>query len=108
MKKQLNILFLSPAKDYIATLSASEQGTISADIKIMEIGDFDSVNTKQLRGPIRELIIDYHRLIYFGIGNTLYFISGFRKKSRKTPQKEIIYAEKIYKSAKQNSKNIKK
>ncbi len=94
--KRINAQFLSPAKDYIATLSESDQGIIAADIDMMRSGDFELVNTKQLRGPIRELIAGHHRLTYFSIGDQLYFVRGFRKKSRKTPKKEIDYAEKIY------------
>ena len=98
--KRISAQFLSPAKDYIATLPESDQGIIAADIDAMRSGDFESVSTKQLRGPIRELIVGYHRLTYFNIKDQLYFVRGFRKKSRKTPKKEIDYAEKIYKMIK--------
>ena len=99
--KRIDAQFLGPANDYIAILSASDQGLIAADIDAMMSGDFESVSTKQLRGSIRELIVGHHRLTYFSVGNQLYFVRGFRKKSRKTPKKEIDYAEKIYKIVKQ-------
>lgn len=94
---KLNVLFLSTAEDYISALSDSEQGKIAAQIETMRSGYFTTVNTKKLKGSIREMIIDCHRLIYFIDGNSIYFVSGFRKKSQKTPKKEIEFAEKIYK-----------
>ena len=105
MKHRIFIsLFLSPAKEYIDGLLPSDQGTIAANIEVMREGDFESVNTKQLKGQVRELIVGNHRLTYFGISNILYFVRGFRKKSRKTPLKEIEYAEKIYKATKEIKK----
>lgn len=92
----LNVRILGPAKEYIESLEGSEQGTIRADIETMQSGDFNSVHTKHLRNRIRELIVGGHRITYFQTDNKLYFVRGFRKKSAKTPRKEIEYAEKIY------------
>ncbi len=88
---------LHPAATYIQIQSNEEQGSIRAHIATLEAGDFVSVRTKQLRGPIRELIIRHHRLTYFHFGGGLYLVRGFRKRSAKTPVKEIEYAEKVYK-----------
>ena len=93
----MNKRYLEAAKEYIAGLGVAEQGTIDADIKALCSGEFDGVHTKQLRGSIRELIVGHHRLTYFVLGDTFYFIRGFRKKTAKTPKSEIEYAEKVYK-----------
>ncbi|MBI4093560.1 type II toxin-antitoxin system RelE/ParE family toxin [Candidatus Kaiserbacteria bacterium] len=66
----------------------------------MRNGEIGAVHTKQLRDPIRELIAGDHRFTYFQLDHMLYFVRGFRKKSRKTPPKEIDYAMSIYKSIK--------
>ena len=99
---QFTASFLDQVDEYIKGLPVPEQGLIAAHITELELGNFQSVLTKKLRGPIRELIVRHHRLIYFTVGKKLYFASGFRKKSRKTPKKEIDYAEKIYTMIKQN------
>jgi phage-related protein len=71
----------------------------------MAEGDFDSVSTKQLKGPIRELISGNHRISYFLEGSLLCFVRGFPKKTNKTPKKEIEFAEKIRTQLKQSTQN---
>lgn len=97
---KFDVRIFTRAKEYIDTLPGEDQGTIAADITAMGSGDFDAVSTKQLKGPIREMITGYHRLVYFRLNQVLCFVSGFRKKTPKTPKKEIDYAEKIYKVVK--------
>ena len=94
------VRFLPRAKEYIARLSGKEQGRVAADIDAMQSGDFEAVATKLLRIPIRELIVGNHRFTYFTIPPLLYFVSGFLKKSQKTPKKEIEYALHIFKQIK--------
>jgi phage-related protein len=83
--------------EYIGSISETDQAVISAHVECMRLGDFESVHTKQLRGPIREMIIGHHRLTYFEFDTGLYFVRGFRKKTAKAPKSEIDYAEKVYK-----------
>lgn len=97
MEQHRKVQFLSSAKEYIDSVLETDQATIAAHVEYMRSGDFDSVRTKQLRGPIRELIVGYHRLTYFESNSGLYFVRGFRKKTAKTPKSEIDYAEKVYK-----------
>ena len=94
---RFDVLVLQAAQKYIDVLSESEQGAIRADMDAMRLGNFNSVYTKILKGKIRELIVGRHRISYFTIGDMLYFVRGFRKKSAKTPKKEIEYAERVYK-----------
>ncbi len=95
--KPLRIRFLEPAEKYLKNLSNAEQAMIDADTDEMLRGNASLVKTKQLHGPIRELIVGNHRITYFTLDTTIYFVRGFRKKSTKTPPYEIEFAEKIYK-----------
>jgi len=97
MEKHRKVQFLNYATEYIGSVSETDQAIIAAHVECMRSGDFESVRTKQLRGPIRELIVGHHRLTYFEFGSGLYFVRGFRKKTAKAPKSEIDYAEKVYK-----------
>lgn len=100
MEQHRKAQFLSSATEYIGRVPETDQATIAAHVECMRSGDFSSVRTKQLRGPIRELIVGHHRLTYFEFNSGLYFVRGFRKKTARAPQSEIDYAEKIYKIVK--------
>lgn len=91
----LQVYVLDPATEYLASIGRSERGRMYSDIQTMRKGDFGAVHTKQLKGEIRELIRGRHRISYFKLGSTLYFVRGFAKQSVKTPKKEIDYAEQI-------------
>ncbi len=94
--KPLRALFLLGAKEYLSSTTDSERGAIARDIEGLQAGDLTGIYTKQLRGPIRELKSGSHRIVYFKIKQDLYFVSGFRKKTTKTPKREIENAQKIY------------
>ncbi|MDP3645860.1 MAG: type II toxin-antitoxin system RelE/ParE family toxin [bacterium] len=97
MTKQ-EVRILPPAKEYIESIPGKDQGAVAADIKTMQSGDFDSISTKQLKGPVRELIVGVHRISYFSLQQILWFVHGFRKKTRKAPRNEIEYAGNVYKT----------
>lgn len=99
MARRYQTVFLSPAQEYIDTLSETDKGTLAADIDFMRAGELQIPYTKKLSGRIRELISGPHRVTYFLIGYIIYFVRGFKKQSGKTPKKEIEYAEQIYKQA---------
>jgi len=103
MEQRCKVRFLSFATEYINSVPETDQAIIAAHVECMRTGDFESVHTKQLRGPIREMVVGHHRLTYFTFSAGLYFVRGFRKKTAKAPKSEIDYAEKIYKMIK-NSK----
>ena len=98
----MNKRYLEPARVYLIGLSPAEQGFIASDIDALCSGRFSAVQTKKLRGPVRELVVGNHRLTYFVLGSVFYFVRGFRKKTAKTPKAEIKYAEKIYKIMREN------
>ena len=56
----------------------------------------DSVEIKTLRGPIKELKVRKYRILFFIEQGTIYFVSGFIKKTQKIPSKELLKAEAIY------------
>ena len=99
MEQPLGVSILPQAEDYIRELTSVERGAVAADMLTMQLRQ-PGAYTKQLRGPIRELIVGHHRITYFTIRHTLYFVRGFRKKTNKTPKTEIDYTEKIYKLTK--------
>ena len=92
-----HVHLLDPTEKYVANLLESEKAAVLTDIEALKDGKDVVVKTKQLRGPIRELIVGNHRITYFKIDRTLYFARGFRKKTRKTPHDEIEYAYNSYK-----------
>ena len=98
MNDRFQIRFLESANRYIETLSKTEKANVIGDVYALKSGRPEAVRTKQLRGPIRELIVGHHRITYFKLESTLFFVRGFRKKTQKTPLKEIEYAEAIYRS----------
>ena len=90
-------IVLEAVKKYIAEISHSERGSILRDIDALCSNEAKNVHTRQLRGKIRELKVGPHRITYFELGGILYFVNGFRKKSKKAPKREIEYAEHVYK-----------
>lgn len=97
--KNFEVQFFDEALDFIEKLPEADRAKVLAHIKIMET-DFDVVYTKLLKTPIRELIVKRYRLLFFIKKNTVYFVSGFMKKSQKTPAQEIRNAENVYKMLK--------
>ena len=96
MNHPLRAVILEGAKKYVASIPDEERGAILRDIEALCANDTGSIYTRQIRGRIRELKSGPHRITYFGLAGTLYFVRGFRKKSAKIPNREIEYAEKIY------------
>ncbi|MFH1170220.1 MAG: type II toxin-antitoxin system RelE/ParE family toxin [Candidatus Vogelbacteria bacterium] len=82
---------------FVDGLTHTDRVKVTANIKIMEMGGFDSVYIKTLRGAVKELIIKKHRFVFFVHEHTIYLVSAFIKKTQKTPPREINNAEKIYK-----------
>ena len=91
------IKILDKARGFIRSLDEKDRAKIAAAISTLASGDFQSVAVKPLRGPIRELIVKSYRIVFFNKKKTLWFVSGFRKKTRKTPPQEIKNAQKLFK-----------
>ena len=88
------------ADRYIKGLTDAEQIKLAGAIRCLLNNETTAVRTKQLRGSVRELIVGNHRVTYFKLEDSLYFVRGFRKKTAKTPRNEIEYAERIYNALK--------
>lgn len=93
-----NIVFLDAVLEYIQKLSSADQAKIAANVTMLCIGEFASVRIKQLDGPIYELIIRQSRFVFFRKGTMIYIVGAFRKKSAKTPMREIQHAWDIFKN----------
>lgn len=93
---KFEVQFFNEAIDFIEKLPEVDKAKILASIKIMET-DFDTVYSKLLRSPIRELVVKKYRLLFFIKKNVIYFVRGFIKRSQKTPIREIDKAEDVYK-----------
>lgn len=93
---KFEVQFFDEALDFIEQLPPVDKAKVLANIKIMET-DFDTVYSKLLRSPIRELVVKKYRLLFFIKKNVIYFVRGFIKSSQKTPIREIDKAEDVYK-----------
>jgi phage-related protein len=102
MEEKLSTHLFTPAKEYLSTLDPDERAKIMSSIYVIQMGDLSSIHTKQLEGPLRELIVGNHRVTYFVITRALYVVDGFRKKTAKTPKRHIDFAKKMYKYIKNN------
>ena len=93
---QIKLHFLEGFRQYVENIADAGRGAISRDIEAMKKNTTEAISTKQLRGPVRELIVGNHRVTYFKIRSDIYFVRGFRKKSQKTPKSQIAYAQMMY------------
>ena len=97
MEKRYQTAYHDSVTDFLRGLSLKDRSNIEGDVDVMQIGDLHSPRIKTLRGPIKELIVKEYRILFFIHEYIIYFVRAFRKKSMKTPRKEIEYAERIYK-----------
>jgi len=102
MAKLFHALFLESVKKYLEKIPDADRGAVAKDIERLVENDTKGIYTKQLKGPVRELIVGDHRITYFRLDNILYFVRGFQKKSTKTPKREIDYADKMFRTFKLN------
>lgn len=83
--------------NFLRELPSKDCSNIEGDADVMRSGDLHSPRIKTLKGPIKELIVKEYRILFFIHEHIIYFVRAFRKKSKKTPLKEIEYAERTYK-----------
>lgn len=93
-----SVVFLESVSEFIQKLSSIDQAKIAANVAMLCAGDFASVRIKQLDGPIYEIIVKQYRFIFFKKGSMIYMVGAFRKKSAKTPMREIRSAWDIFKN----------
>lgn len=97
--KNYEIEVFDRAEDFILNLPEKEKAVVFANISMMQ-KNFSAVNTRLLKYPIKELKVKSARILFFINKNKIYLVSGFNKKSQKTPKLEIEYALSIYKKFK--------
>lgn len=88
---------LREADELIDTLPKDDVAKILTAFGLLAANRSAELKIKQLRGRIKELVIKQYRIIFFREKLTIYVIDIFRKQSKKTPQRIIQRAEKIYK-----------
>ena len=93
---KLAAIFLNTAEKLFDALPDDEVIDISGAIDSLKVGDFESVETKTLRGPIKELKVRQYRFLFCVENSVIYFLRGFVKKSEKIPRNEIELAQKMH------------
>jgi phage-related protein len=93
--KKYTVEFFEKARDFLYAISTDDRSLLLSRVSDLA-EDISSVETKLLKSPIKELKYKKYRLLFFIDKSTIYFISGFVKKTQKTPAKEIEYANKLY------------
>src|ERR1044072_7221603 len=91
----------TPVRDYINQAPVKDRAKIFKYIEYLRQnrGVLDEPYAKHIRGKIRELRVDFannrHRIFYFTfIDRNSIMLHAFRKNTAKTPESEIIKAEK--------------
>ena len=93
---KLQAIPLGTADELYEALPDDEVIDISGAIEFLKAGEFASIETKTLTGPINELKVRQYRFLFCIENSTIYFLRGFIKKTMKTPRNEIKVAEKIH------------
>src|SRR4051812_1774196 len=89
--------YFQMAVDFLDSLPEKDRGKIKLAARAIETGSFTKVRIKSIQSPIKELIVKNYRILFFIKGNHIYFLSGFVKKTAKTPKREIERAMQMYK-----------
>ncbi len=89
-------VYFEEAESFIKSIPEPDKSKVLAAIDAMQT-DIEAVHIKSIRSTIRELIVKKYRILFFIKHDSIYFTNGFIKKTQKTPQYEIEYAEKILK-----------
>jgi len=93
---KLQAIFLGTAEELYESLPDDEVVDITGAVEFLKIGDFESVETKTLKGSINELKVRRYRFLFCVEDSIIYFLRGFIKKNLKTPRNEIEMAEKVH------------
>jgi phage-related protein len=96
--EKLEYLLTEKAKKYISSLTPKHQARLKGHIDLLAEQQYDFIETKPLRGKVREILVGGYRAIYFTIENVIFVVDIFKKSTQKTPPKRIEHAEKLYRS----------
>jgi len=91
----------SPVEEFLSRLAKTDRAKIAHEIERLEIGGMKEPppSARPLIGhkPLWELKPDKYRVIYFAYtGRRFILLQAFRKKSRRTPAKDIATAERRF------------
>jgi len=98
--QKLKLLYVEKAEKYISLLTSKHQAKLKRHIDFLAEQRYEFIETKILRGKIREIIVGGYRVIYFIVSNKVFIVDIFKKSTQKTPKKRIEYAEVEYKKVK--------
>ena len=96
MSYYYRVLFLEQPREFIESLGVEDKAKVLAHITAIAEGDFNSIHTKPIKPPLRELIVKHYRVFFCIKKDAVYLLRAFVKKSAKTPRKEIVAAERAY------------
>ena len=94
----MDIRILDEVNEFLDLLPEDVSGKILAHLKSLAEHRTEGLTIKLLKGKIKEIIVKQYRIVFFTIGDKGYVVDVFKKQSRKTPQRIIERAEKIYKN----------
>lgn len=93
---KLQAIFLGTAEELYKSLSFNHRSKILGTINFIQKGEFELVEAKTLKGPIKEFKVNQYRFLFCIEGSVIYILRGFIKKSMKTSRNEIEMAEKMH------------
>jgi len=93
---KLSVVFLGAAEELYKSLSFKHRSKILGAIDFIQKGEFELVEVKTLKGPIKEFKVNQYRFLFCVERSVIYILRGFIKKSMKTARNEIEMAEKMY------------
>ncbi len=94
----METLIFDDVTNFLDTIPESDAAKILAHLKALQENQTEGLFIKPLKGKIKEIVIRQYRIIFFEKGTRRYAVDAFKKQSKKTPQRIINRAEKIYKS----------
>ncbi len=94
----MKIQVLDDTSDFLSTLSKEDRAKIDGQLASLASRQTEGLVIKSLKGKIQELIVRQYRIVFFRIADIGYVVDIFRKKSKKTPKRNLERAEKIYRS----------
>jgi phage-related protein len=82
-----------PVAKYLDALPAAEAGDLLEHLEEISRNGLGVAVTRQLRGPLREIKYDKHRIAFVALaGGRVVLLHAFRKSSQKAPPREVDLA----------------
>ena len=92
----LNVSLFERFKEFVDSLSEEDRHKINDALVALMKMDFESIRIKEISGPIKEIRVGKHRILFCIEYSTIYVFTGFIKKTIKTPKDQKYIAQKLY------------